>query len=77
RLEGVDLNISETALLEVAKRAKARGTGARALRAILEKAFLELMFEVPGSEITALHIDEHNLDSADSILAQAVKRQSA
>lgn len=49
-MEGIDLEITEEALREVAKRAMARRIGARGLRAILENTMLELMYEVPSQE---------------------------
>ena len=49
-MEGIDLEITEEALREVAKRAMARRIGARGLRAILENIMLELMYEVPSQE---------------------------
>ena len=48
KLEGVDLEIREEALNAVAKRAMDRKTGARGLRSILERALLEVMFELPS-----------------------------
>lgn len=35
-----------------------RKTGARGLRAIVESILLEPMFEIPGSDVTAVHINE-------------------
>jgi ATP-dependent Clp protease ATP-binding subunit ClpX len=50
KLEGVELEIREDALLAVAKRAMERKTGARGLRSILERALLDVMFELPSNE---------------------------
>ena len=77
RLEGVDLSFNEDALVEVARRAKARGTGARGLRSVLEKNLLELMYEVPGSDISALNVNLDNLDDPDRILMQAQRQKTA
>lgn len=49
-LDGVQLEIQDGALLEIAHEAIKRKTGARALRAILESLMLEIMFEVPSNE---------------------------
>ena len=46
-LEGVKLRFTEGALKEIAREAIKRKTGARGLRAILEKLMLDVMFEVP------------------------------
>ena len=50
KLEGVELEIREDALLAVAKRAMERKTGARGLRSILERALLDVMFDLPSAE---------------------------
>jgi ATP-dependent Clp protease ATP-binding subunit ClpX len=49
-LDGAKLLFTEGALREIAKRAKARGTGARALRSIMESMMLDFMFELPERE---------------------------
>ncbi len=54
--EGVKLNMSEEFLTAVAQKALDMGTGARALRSIMEKAINDLMFEVP-SDNTIIEID--------------------
>ncbi|MDR2931335.1 MAG: ATP-dependent Clp protease ATP-binding subunit ClpX [Propionibacteriaceae bacterium] len=52
-LDGVDLEFSDDAVTAIAELALERGTGARGLRAIVEEALLDVMFEVPSrSEIT-------------------------
>jgi ATP-dependent Clp protease ATP-binding subunit ClpX len=50
KLDGVDLEIREDALLAVAEKAMKRKTGARGLRSILENALLETMYELPSKE---------------------------
>ena len=49
-LDGVELEFEEDALLEIAKEAMERKTGARGLRAIMEKAVMDLMYEIPSNE---------------------------
>ncbi len=49
-MEEVKLNFSDDALLAIAKKAFAAGTGARALRMILENIMRDLMFEVPSDD---------------------------
>ena len=49
-MEGVELDFSEDALQELAGQAIKMGTGARALRSLLEKLMLDIMYDVPGSE---------------------------
>ena len=52
--QGIDLSFTEAALREVAKQAKLRGTGARGLRAVLERAMTDLLFELPVEKIKAM-----------------------
>ncbi len=47
-LDGVGLHFTEGALAEIARQAIQRGTGARALRTIIEEATLDIMYEVPS-----------------------------
>jgi ATP-dependent Clp protease ATP-binding subunit ClpX len=46
--ENVKLDFSETALIAMAEKAKETGTGARALRMIVENMLRDLMFDVPS-----------------------------
>jgi ATP-dependent Clp protease ATP-binding subunit ClpX len=50
RMEGVELEFEEAALKEVTKKAITKGTGARALRSILEEIMLDIMYKLPGKE---------------------------
>ncbi|MFI5344482.1 MAG: ATP-dependent Clp protease ATP-binding subunit ClpX [Chlamydiales bacterium] len=49
-MEGVKLQFTEEALAAIAQRAIEAGTGARALRLILENSMRELMFDVPSDD---------------------------
>src|SRR5581483_3008704 len=46
--ENVKLSFTEDALRTMAEKAKETGTGARALRMIVETLLMDLMFEVPS-----------------------------
>ena len=54
-MEGVELEFTPDALHELAVQALKKGTGARALRSLLEKLMLDVMYDVPGSD-DILHI---------------------
>lgn len=57
-LEGVKLSFTDEALLFIAKKGLDAGTGARALRMIIERLLRELMFEVPSDpSVTEVIID--------------------
>ena len=47
-LDNVQLSFTDGALKAVAAQAIKRKTGARGLRAILENAMLDIMYEIPG-----------------------------
>jgi ATP-dependent Clp protease ATP-binding subunit ClpX len=55
-MEGVELEFSEDALRELAGQAIKKGTGARALRSLIERLMLDVMYDVPSSD-DILHIN--------------------
>ena len=52
-MEGVGLNLTKDALKALAAQAVTKGTGARALRSMLERIMLDLMYELPSREDVA------------------------
>ncbi|MBW7889120.1 MAG: ATP-dependent Clp protease ATP-binding subunit ClpX [Bacteroidetes bacterium] len=48
KIEGVELEFEEAALKEIVQRAIERGTGARALRSVVEETMLNIMYELPS-----------------------------
>ena len=59
-MEGVELDLREDALREVARQAIKRKTGARGLRTIVEQVLLNTMYEVPSVE----HLSKVVVDAA-------------
>jgi len=51
--DGIELEFEPDALLEIAKTAMKKKTGARGLRAIIEQIMLDVMYEVPTNEKVA------------------------
>ncbi|MBF1051720.1 MAG: ATP-dependent Clp protease ATP-binding subunit ClpX, partial [Peptostreptococcaceae bacterium] len=49
-MDNVELEIEDDALIEVAKKAIERKTGARGLRGILEETMMDIMYEIPSRE---------------------------
>jgi ATP-dependent Clp protease ATP-binding subunit ClpX len=49
-MDGVDLEFTPDALRELAAQAIRKGTGARALRSLLEKLMLDVMYDIPTSD---------------------------
>ena len=65
-LSQVNLRFSESAVKEIAKQALKRKTGARGLRAIIEEALLETMYEVPSKkEIKEVIVSEKTIASGE------------
>lgn len=59
KMEGVDLEFRESALLLISKKALERKTGARGLRSIMEHALLEIMFDLPSlPNLSKVVVDE-------------------
>lgn len=51
-LDGVELEFEREALVEIAKKAMARKTGARGLRSIIENIMVDVMYELPSRDDT-------------------------
>jgi ATP-dependent Clp protease ATP-binding subunit ClpX len=49
-MDDIKLEFEEDALVEVAKRAIERKTGARGLRSIIEEKMLDIMYEMPNRD---------------------------
>ncbi|RFC45331.1 MAG: ATP-dependent Clp protease ATP-binding subunit ClpX [Verrucomicrobia bacterium] len=52
-IEGVSLNVTKDALRAMAEQAAKKGTGARALRSMLERIMLDVMYDIPSREDVA------------------------
>ncbi|KIJ56652.1 hypothetical protein M422DRAFT_773433 [Sphaerobolus stellatus SS14] len=55
---GVEIRFTSAALREICKKAAERGGGARGLRGIMESLLLDAMYEVPGSSVRHVLINE-------------------
>ena len=81
-IEGATLEFTDAALHELAKRAMERGTGARALRAVIDELMLDLMYDLPESD-RAGHtyvVDQDTLTGKhqlDDLLRPVEARESA
>ncbi len=49
-LEGVELTFDDDALTAIARAALKKGTGARALRSIIENAMIDIMYDIPSQK---------------------------
>ena len=67
-IDEVELDFRTEALLEIAKKALKRKTGARGLRSIMEELLMDTMFELPNTDLEKVIVDENSvLHSTDPI----------
>jgi ATP-dependent Clp protease ATP-binding subunit ClpX len=70
--DNAKLVFTDQAVLEIARMAKARGTGARALRSILENLMLDIMFDLPERPGGQTYlITDRVVRGEESVVAQA------
>jgi ATP-dependent Clp protease ATP-binding subunit ClpX len=56
---GIDLEFTDDALTQVAKRAEQEGTGARGLTSVLHRVLFEDMYCLPGTYTGTLAVDQN------------------
>ena len=76
--DGVDLEFSEDAISAIAQRAIKLNTGARGLRAILENAMLDVMYDIPTQkDIEKVVITRETIENKEKPLIVRKKIVSA
>ena len=66
-LDNVELDIRDDALVSIAKKALKRKTGARGLRTIMEKALLDIMYDIPDmDDVKKVVIDRAVIDEGNN-----------
>ncbi len=65
-MEGVELEFRKEALLEIARQALERKTGARGLRSIIEQNLLETMYDIPSMENVSKVVVDETVITGDS-----------
>ena len=78
-LEGAQLEFTQDALEAFAQQAMDRGTGARALRAVIDGFMLDLMFDLPDMENTGVTyvLDRKSIESQASLKDVARRTKTA
>jgi len=78
-IDDVELVFRDEALIEIAKKAIKRKTGARGLRSIMEELLMEPMYELPDENLEKIIIDENSvISNSDPIkLLKSSKNKSA
>ena len=75
--ENVELEFSDEAILEIAKKAIKKKTGARGLRSILEGILLKTMFELPDMEdVIKVTVDKSAVNGKSDPIVTYGKKQS-
>jgi ATP-dependent Clp protease ATP-binding subunit ClpX len=78
KYEGVDLEFEDSALREIVKKAIVRGTGARALRSVVEGIMLDIMYELPSkSNVTKCVVTKETVDKKKEPIYVLEERKSA
>ena len=62
-IDNVELSFRDEALVEIAKQAIKRKTGARGLRSIMEEILMDTMFNLPDQNLEKVIIDEKTVIS--------------
>lgn len=76
QLDGVELEFTDGAMGAIAAKAIKRGTGARALKSVIEQVMLEVMYDVPTMKnVEKVVITEEVINQNSS--AQIITRESA
>jgi len=78
-IEGVNLRFTDSAFLAIAKEAVKRKSGARGLRAIMEKSLLDIMYKIPSTENVKECVVSEDvvLNREDPILLYEQEQESA
>lgn len=77
-IESVKLSITEEALRLIAQKALDIGTGARALRMILENSMRDIMYDIPSDEtISEVIVDERSLQDNKPTVIRRKDREIA
>ena len=79
-MEGCELEFRSDALLEIARKAMARKTGARGLRTIMEQVLLDIMYDLPSMEnVSKVVVDQSVIrgENAPFVLYEGGEKQAA
>ena len=76
-MDGVKLKFNKGALHKVATMASLQKSGARGLRAILESALLDIMFDTPGQAVSEVIINEDVIEKhAPPVIAYSKEKET-
>ena len=72
RAYGIDLDFTDDALMELAKRAYNEKTGARGLLSVFEKVLIKFEKKLPSTGVKKLTVDMELINSPDTVLEKLV-----
>ena len=73
---GINLELSECALQEVAARAVAQRTGARGLLTVLEEALRDFKYELPSTSVTRLVVTAETIRDPRAALEEILREDA-
>src|SRR5689334_4564848 len=76
-MDGVKLKFAKGALTKVSQLASTQKSGARGLRAILESALLDIMYEIPGQAVSEVIVNEDVIEKHAQPLITYAKESKA
>ncbi|NLM96700.1 MAG: ATP-dependent Clp protease ATP-binding subunit ClpX, partial [Halanaerobiaceae bacterium] len=78
-MDNIELEFTEGALTAIARKALKRNTGARGLRAVIEEAILDVMYDLPSeSNVSKCIISEEVInDNKDPELIRINKKEES
>ncbi|MBP9211443.1 MAG: ATP-dependent Clp protease ATP-binding subunit ClpX [Bacteroidetes bacterium] len=78
KYEGVELDFEEAALKQVVAKAMSRGTGARALRSVVEEIMRDIMYELPSkTNVTKCVVTKETVEKKKEPIYVLEERKSA
>jgi ATP-dependent Clp protease ATP-binding subunit ClpX len=78
KYEGVELDFEEAALKQIVSKAMARGTGARALRSVVEEIMRDIMYELPSkTNVTKCVVTKETVEKKKEPIYVLEERKSA
>ena len=77
KMENCELNFTEGALHQIARKALNKGVGARGLRGILEEVMLDIMYELPEQEEGKVYTIDEDVVAGKEKLFQMPTTKSA
>ncbi len=78
KYEGVELDFEEAALKQVVSKAMSRGTGARALRSVVEEIMRDIMYELPSkTNVTKCVVTKETVEKKKEPIYVLEERKSA